>query len=61
MPRHEPPERYRQWMVCPKFCHTCEKYNDDGLCVEYDMTPPEDFAKEEDACEAWEYNDPIPF
>ena len=43
----------------PKCCHTCEHYGVDGLCVEFFMTPPEDFAATVDACDKWEAQCPF--
>jgi len=43
----------------PKCCHTCEHYGVDGLCVEFFMKPPEDFAATVDECADWEME--IPF
>lgn len=61
-----PPEpefliQWREWMRAgpPKLCHTCEHYGIDGLCTEFFMTPPEDFASSIDACDKWERE--IPF
>lgn len=57
--RHPEPEivtHYRKAIktLPPKNCHTCEHYGTDGLCIEFFMKPPEDFASEEDACPKWE-------
>lgn len=56
-----PPEpefliQWREWVKAgpPKCCFTCEHYGVDGLCVEFFMTPPEDFAATVDACDKWE-------
>ena len=38
----------------PKCCHTCEMYGIDGLCTEFFMKPPAEFAAEVDACPKWE-------
>jgi hypothetical protein len=43
----------------PKCCHTCEHYGVDGLCVEFFMKPPEDFAATLDACDKWEAECPF--
>jgi hypothetical protein len=47
---------YREWIKAgpPKCCHTCEMYGTDGLCTEFFMTPPADFAAEVNACPKWE-------
>ena len=61
-----PPEpgfliQWREWMRAgpPKCCHTCEHYGADGLCVEFFMTPPPEFAGQVDACDKWEAECPI--
>jgi hypothetical protein len=55
-----PPEpefliQWREWDRAgpPKCCHTCEHYGVDGLCVEFFMRPPDDFAATPDACDQW--------
>jgi hypothetical protein len=58
MSRPQEPEfiiQWREWLRAgpPKCCHTCEFYSVDGLCVEFFMTPPEDFAARIDACDKW--------
>jgi hypothetical protein len=52
---------YREWIKAgpPKCCHTCEMYGNDGLCTEFFMTPPAEFAAEVDACPKWECE--VPF
>ena len=37
----------------PKCCHTCEMYGTDGLCVEFFMKPPEEFAEAVGECPKW--------
>ncbi len=66
MTTRRPPEpefliQWREWDRAwpPKCCHTCEHYGVDGLCTEFFMTPPEDFASSIDACNKWERE--IPF
>jgi hypothetical protein len=61
-----PPEpefliQWREWMRAgpPKCCFTCEHYGVDGLCTEFFMTPPEDFAATVDACDKWEAECPF--
>jgi len=61
-----PPEpefliQWREWVKAgpPKCCHTCENYDHQGKCFEFDMTPPEDFTATVDACDKWEME--IPF
>jgi hypothetical protein len=58
MHRPQEPEfiiQWREWLRAgpPKCCHTCEHYTVDGLCVEFFMTPPEDFAASIDTCDKW--------
>jgi hypothetical protein len=52
---------YREWDKAgpPKCCFTCEHYGNDGLCVEFFMTPPEDFAASINACDKWEREMPF--
>ena len=53
--------QWREWDKAgpPKCCHTCEHYGVDGLCVEFFMTPPADFAAAVDGCDKWELE--LPF
>jgi hypothetical protein len=53
--------QWREWDKAgpPKCCHTCEHYGVDGLCVEFFMTPPEEFAATVDGCDKWELE--LPF
>ena len=53
--------QWREWDRAgpPKCCHTCEHFGVDGLCVEFFMTPPEDFASTVDGCDKWERE--VPF
>lgn len=37
----------------PKCCFTCDWYTKEGACLEFGMTPPEDFASTVDACDQW--------
>ena len=37
----------------PKCCHTCDSYNENGLCQEYLTQPPEDFAQSLNQCAEW--------
>jgi hypothetical protein len=62
--RHKEPEvvtLYKEWVKAgpPKCCHTCEHYGTDGLCIEYWMNPPEDFAASVNACDKWQQE--VPF
>jgi hypothetical protein len=43
----------------PRVCHTCEYYTKDGMCQEYDATPPELFTRTVDVCELW--SEELPF
>lgn len=61
MARHKEPkilEDYRDNKY-PRICHTCEQYNQDGMCLEFKAEPPEDFAATHDACD--KYDPEIPF
>ena len=53
--------QWREWDKAgpPKCCHTCEHYGVDGLCIEFFMTPPEEFAASIDACDKWERECPF--
>ena len=62
--RHAEPQfliDYREWEKAgpPKCCHTCEHYGVDGLCVEFFMKPPADFADAVDLCPSWELECPF--
>ena len=62
--RHKEPEvvtLYKEWIKAgpPRCCHTCEHYGTDGLCIEYWMNPPEDFAASVNACDKWQQE--VPF
>jgi len=62
--RHKEPEvvtLYKDWVKAgpPRCCHTCEHYGTDGLCIEYWMNPPEDFAASVNACDKWQQE--VPF
>ena len=37
----------------PRCCFTCEYYGVDGLCVEFFMNPPAEFAETVNACPLW--------
>ena len=58
MSRHAEPEylvQWREWYEAgpPRCCHTCENYGNDGLCVEFFMTPPPEFAEAVGECPSW--------
>ena len=62
--RHAEPDLvtdYKRWIAAgpPRCCHTCEHYGVDGLCVEFFMQPPEEFAATVGECDRWERE--IPF
>jgi len=60
MPRHKEPDILALWRKGPpKFCHTCEHYDNEGICQKHQQEPPEEFARTEDACPEWLYE--IPF
>ena len=57
--RHQEPEvvtiyRERVKTAPPRCCHTCEHYGTDGLCIEFWMQPPEDFASTVGECDKWQ-------
>ncbi len=57
--RHKEPEAitiYREQIKAgpPRCCHTCEHYGTDGLCIEFWMQPPEDFASTVNECTKWQ-------
>jgi hypothetical protein len=43
----------------PRVCHTCDHYRPDGVCAEYNDTPPPEFASEPGGCALWEWE--VPF
>lgn len=43
----------------PKCCHTCENYQDNGVCYAYQKEPPQEFTNQIGVCEQWLYQ--IPF
>lgn len=54
--RHKEPEHVIAWRNsrAPKCCHLCEHYRSDGVCVIFDMEPPEDYAAHgSEHCEHW--------
>ena len=57
MSRHEEPSwliDYRKSIINPpKCCHTCDGYNETGICIEFQMIPPADFAETTGACDKW--------
>ena len=59
MSRHAEPDfvtDYKRWLAAgpPRCCHTCEHYGVDGLCVEFFMKPPPEFAEAVGECPKWE-------
>lgn len=55
--RHPEPLYLKEWLAIatkiPRCCHTCEHYSVTGICEEFDMTPPEEFAAKEMICTSW--------
>ena len=56
--RHIEPEivtlyRATQKATPPQVCHTCDHYTLSGVCAEFDMEPPESFAREPGECSLW--------
>ncbi len=57
--RHAEPEvvtMYKEWIKAgpPRCCHTCEHYGTDGLCIEFWMEPPPEFAASVGECDKWQ-------
>jgi len=65
--RHAKPEVVKAYDIIveayhqgpPKCCHTCLHYANDGICVAFFMTPPQDFAASVNQCADWEMD--VPF
>ncbi len=58
MPKYDEPDflkQYWEWVRNgpPKCCHTCEEYDGEGICGEFNMEPPEEFVMTENACSSW--------
>lgn len=53
--RHPEPKILTEYKakVYPEICHTCEYYDQDGMCMKFRMEPPEDFAATHQACPEW--------
>lgn len=52
---------YRQTLAAepPRVCHTCDFYQPNGVCAEYNDTPPAEFASEPGGCALWVWE--VPF
>jgi len=37
----------------PQCCHTCEHYDENGICQEFLEAPPADFAEKLNQCDKW--------
>lgn len=62
MHKSEAPKFVRVWFdACPKCCHTCVSYMDDGTCLSFDEPPPRDFARTLDKCPKWSALWEVPF
>jgi hypothetical protein len=62
--RHPEPQIVKLWREnpgIPKCCHTCISYTQEGLCLEFESEPPQDFAESLNACTLWMSEDSIPF
>ena len=62
--RHPEPEMvklYRDWIQYgpPKCCHTCDKYDQNGKCTQYDRVPPEDVAAAISECDEYVMEPPF--
>jgi hypothetical protein len=55
-PEPEVVKIYKEWIKAgpPKCCHTCEHYAIDGLCIEFWMKPPAEFAAAVGECDKWQ-------
>jgi hypothetical protein len=51
--------RQAQNLPVPKCCHTCYDYNDVGVCMKFNQTPPDSFTQELNQCQEWSQE--IPF
>jgi len=38
----------------PRCCHTCDHYDGGGMCMAYNLRPPEEFVMLRDSCPMWE-------
>ena len=57
--RHQESEAvtmWKEWVKAgpPRCCHTCEHYGTDGLCIEFWMQPPKEFADSIGQCDKWQ-------
>ena len=64
MSRHPEPEIVKIYRAtinapAPQVCTTCDHYRPDGVCAEYNDTPPPEFASEPGGCALWEWE--VPF
>ena len=62
--RHPEPEivtTYRNTLKAdpPRVCHTCDHYDKNGKCVEFDSVPPVEFANKPNECDLWIWE--VPF
>lgn len=58
MSRHPEPEIVKIYRAtinapAPQVCTTCDHYRPDGVCAEYNDTPPAEFASEPGGCALW--------
>ena len=56
--RHPEPEIVKIYRATinapvPQVCTTCDHYRPDGVCAEYNDTPPLEFASEPGGCALW--------
>lgn len=54
----EPPKEFQQWEAIakgepPRCCHSCDRYQADGSCGFFNMTPPDEFTQTIGACHEW--------
>lgn len=58
--RHKTPKQFNFYK--DRMCHNCENYNKDGVCLEFESDPPEEFANKNNICPLWALeDDDIPF
>ena len=61
--RHSEPDFVTAYLrgEVPQCCHLCFKYKEDGICTEFQSSPPEEFTRTIGACDKWESYDQGPF
>lgn len=61
MPRHPKPLILIEYenKKRPRICHTCEFYDENGVCLNFAAEPPKEFAETDGACA--HYDGSVPF